>query len=202
MKSWKTTLCGVVAIIGGTLVQFFPEYPLAAKIGGALAAAATGIGLLFARDNNVTSEQVGAGNADSGRRGTPPSDGGDDGRRGTPPSDKLGMFLALGLAAAVAAVGVVTLTGCNTPQQTKAFNSIYSVHRTTLAAYDAYLAGVVAGTVKTNDVPKISKAFNTFQAATLVALDGVQFNTNALAPGSLVVEAGDLINLINQVTKE
>ena len=46
-RSWKTTVCGLVALIGGSLTQFFPEY---AKLGGFLATVGSGAGLLFARD--------------------------------------------------------------------------------------------------------------------------------------------------------
>lgn len=56
MKSWKTTLCGAIALIGSSFAQFYPEYErhglFLAQIGGAL-------GLMFARDNNVSSEEVG-----------------------------------------------------------------------------------------------------------------------------------------------
>lgn len=56
-SSWKTTVCGLLALIGGGLTQFYPEY---AQLGGFLAFLGSGLGLLFARDNNVTSEQAGA----------------------------------------------------------------------------------------------------------------------------------------------
>lgn len=65
--SWKTTLGGIVAILGGLgmvgkilneLITYgnvsFEQISLAVSaIGG-------GIGMLFARDNNVTSEEAGA----------------------------------------------------------------------------------------------------------------------------------------------
>lgn len=64
MKSWKTTSAGILAIVGG-IVRFY----FAVKAGQfteeaittSLTAVLSGIGLLFARDNNVTSEQAGAG---------------------------------------------------------------------------------------------------------------------------------------------
>jgi hypothetical protein len=58
MKSWKTTVAGLLALTGGALVQFFPAH---AALGGFLATLGSGAGLLFARDNKVTSEQAGAG---------------------------------------------------------------------------------------------------------------------------------------------
>lgn len=90
-SSWKTTLCGLLALVGGALVQFFPEY---AKLGGFLAFIGSGAGLLFARDNNVTSEQAGAKSS------------------AVATTFKLGLIVALcGVAASA------SLTGCKTPYQ-------------------------------------------------------------------------------------
>lgn len=57
MKSWKTTVGGLIALLGTTLAATWPEY---SKIGTFLASFGAGLGLLFARDNKVTSEQAGA----------------------------------------------------------------------------------------------------------------------------------------------
>lgn len=61
MKSWKTTLAGVGAIVGGIAIALkavaagdFSKFP------EVIAAVTAGIGLIAARDNNVTSEQAGA----------------------------------------------------------------------------------------------------------------------------------------------
>ena len=56
MKSWKTTLCGAIALIGASVAQFYPEQ---ARHGLFLSAVGTGLGLLFARDNNVSSKALG-----------------------------------------------------------------------------------------------------------------------------------------------
>ena len=58
--SWKTTLCGVLGIVGLGITQVFDGYPLVFKIGAFLAGIAGPLGLLFARDNDKSSEQVGA----------------------------------------------------------------------------------------------------------------------------------------------
>lgn len=58
MNSWKTTICGLLVIVGGALVQFYPEL---SKLGGLLSTVGGGAGLLFARDNSKSSEDVGAG---------------------------------------------------------------------------------------------------------------------------------------------
>lgn len=93
----------------------------------------------------------------------------------------------------------VVLIGCTTSQQSTAFKTIASAEATVNFAHDSYQGLVIKGAVPTNDVPKISKLYNDFQAAELLALDGVQYNTNAIAPSSLVVEGQDLVNLINNI---
>lgn len=50
-------LCGIASLVGTLIPQFFPE---AARYGAFLAALSSGIGLMYARQNNVTSEQAGA----------------------------------------------------------------------------------------------------------------------------------------------
>ena len=64
MKSWKTTVTGlgtILAAIAGALVLFFDGKPETNPDWTAVIAAVTaGLGLIFARDNNVTSEKAGA----------------------------------------------------------------------------------------------------------------------------------------------
>jgi len=65
MTSWKTTTAGVGAIliaVGSALSAQFDNDPTSvADWGAVIAAVIAGVGLLFARDNKVTSEQAGAG---------------------------------------------------------------------------------------------------------------------------------------------
>lgn len=56
MKSWRTNLCGIAALVGPLIAQFYPEH---AHHGNFIGAVGAGLGLLFARDNKVTSEQLG-----------------------------------------------------------------------------------------------------------------------------------------------
>lgn len=58
--SWKTTLCGLLAAfcLGLSQISEFP--PLAVKILALLGGLFPAVGLLFARDNKVSSEQAGA----------------------------------------------------------------------------------------------------------------------------------------------
>jgi hypothetical protein len=55
--SLKTTTCGVLCTACPIIATFYPEH---ARLMNAVAAVAAGIGLMFARDNNVTSAQVAA----------------------------------------------------------------------------------------------------------------------------------------------
>lgn len=60
MKSWKTTLCGALAALGAYLTTQ-PDPAWLATVGKVLSAVAVaGVGL-FARDNDKTSADVGAG---------------------------------------------------------------------------------------------------------------------------------------------
>jgi hypothetical protein len=108
-------------------------------------------------------------------------------------------FKSLTIIAALVAVcflGSVIITGCTAPQQQVTFNTLYTVEHATVSAYDGYIELVIAGTVPTNGVPVVSKAFNAFQQSFLIALDVAQFNTNAIAPPSLVMESQNVINII------
>jgi hypothetical protein len=91
------------------------------------------------------------------------------------------------------------MVGCAIQSHQKVeFNTLYSVEKATTGAYDGYIETVLSGQSTTNGVPRVSSAYNKFQVSLVIALDAVQFNTNALAPASLVTESGDVINLINQ----
>jgi hypothetical protein len=89
--------------------------------------------------------------------------------------------------------------GCTTGAQRVAYNTLYTIEHTTAAAYDGYTDAVIQGLTPTNSLPKVSKMYDKFNASFLVALDAVQYNTNAIAPASLVVESQDIINLITSL---
>lgn len=57
MTSWKTSLGGILSLVGGTIAVTWPEH---AKVGAALQTIGTALIGLAARDNGVTSEQAGA----------------------------------------------------------------------------------------------------------------------------------------------
>jgi anti-sigma-K factor RskA len=65
MKSWKTTLAGIAAIVAAVATAVSAQFdnnpatvPDWTLVIGMITA---GVGLMFARDNDKTSEQVGAG---------------------------------------------------------------------------------------------------------------------------------------------
>lgn len=67
-KSWKTTVGGVGAIlaaVGAALQQLFDNNPATNPDWSVVASAVMiGFGLIFARDNNVSSEEAGAAKTD------------------------------------------------------------------------------------------------------------------------------------------
>lgn len=95
-------------------------------------------------------------------------------------------------------VVVISISCYSTHQQT-AFKTIATAEATVNTANDAYQTLVIKGYLPTNDVPKVAHLYNQFQAAELLALDAVQFNTNAVAPTNLVVESQDFVNLITTI---
>ena len=95
---------------------------------------------------------------------------------------------------------LAVLVGCAGTPQKVAYNTLYSLEVATQKALDAYDTGVVKGVIPTNDVPRISALYNKFQASFIVALDAVQYNTNAAAPPNLIIESQDVVNAINVIT--
>lgn len=119
-------------------------------------------------------------------------------------SKSLEYFPMILLVAALVAIFAppLVLTGCKGTPHKQAVNTLFTLQATTVAAYDGYIGEVIAGRVKTNGLPTVSRKFNQFQASTLVALDAVEWNTNALAPNSLLLLSGDLLNLIATFSKK
>lgn len=90
-------------------------------------------------------------------------------------SSLLALALIIGTMTGVPAI----ITGCSTSQQRTAVNSLFTVGNTVDSAYKAYLDGVVAGAIKTNDVPEISRQYVVFQRAFAVAVETSALSSNA-----------------------
>lgn len=90
----------------------------------------------------------------------------------------------------------IIVVGCTTSSQRTTYNTIATVEQTATLAVDDYYKLVIKGTVSTNGVPTVSKAFNDLQVTGQLAAVTAENGTNALAPASLVLEASQLGVLI------
>jgi hypothetical protein len=98
----------------------------------------------------------------------------------------------------IMAIALVALLfiGCSTSQRRATYNTLYSVHVTTDAAYNGYLDLVVKGSVRTNDVPIVSRSYRNFQAGFTAAVELAHINAPATA------EVIDLsTKVINEIAK-
>ncbi len=178
--SWKTTLCGVLALLGAITLQFFPEY---GRWGSALTALASGLGLIFARDNNKTSEQVGAGQASSSR---------------------LSLFLLLAIA------GLLITPACKNPQAV-AYKAVGATAVTADQAMSAWGDYVAQFHPPASQEQAVERAYERYQAAMLEVTDAGQewallssTNAPALGPPDRLNQAlagssqalSDLVNLV------
>jgi len=75
---------------------------------------------------------------------------------------------------------------CASSPKKVAYNTLFTVEHSTTAAYDTYIAGVLKGRWKTNDVPTVSKSYDQFQIGMSGALELAQFNYEAIAPSNVV----------------
>lgn len=107
-------------------------------------------------------------------------------------------FPSLFVALAIMCSGMT----CNTSQQKASYNTLYSLEKTTVEAYDGYLSAVVQGVASTNEVPRVSRMFNAFQKHMGDSVTLVQGSTNAMPTEALVSESLQLVNTINALTRK
>lgn len=81
--------------------------------------------------------------------------------------------------------GILTFAACKYPPQRLAYNTIATELATVNSSYAAYVELVLLGKVKTNDFPKVTRAYETFQKSAQIAIELANFNTNAIAPPSV-----------------
>ena len=75
---------------------------------------------------------------------------------------------------------------CTSTPKKVAFDTLYTLEHSTTASYDTYIAGVIKGTWKTNDVPTVSNNYDQFQIGMRGAVELAQFNWEAIAPSNVV----------------
>lgn len=101
------------------------------------------------------------------------------------------LFAVLGLVA-------LLVVACTTTQKTVTYQTLNGVEVTTTAAYDGYIQTVIDGKTPTNDVPKVSHAYNTFQDRMNIAVIEAQYNWTNLAPNDVILLANKVLTAISE----
>ncbi len=103
------------------------------------------------------------------------------------------------LLLAVAFICAGLFTACNTSQKSIAYKTLYGVEVATTGAYDGYIDLVYAKELPTNDVPKVSQYYNTFQSSMSIAVTIARGNMNAVAPANVIANGAAVVNLISTI---
>lgn len=99
---------------------------------------------------------------------------------------------------AIAAV-CVFFSGCKTPVQRTAYNTISSVDQAASLAIDAYYALVIKGVIPTNSVPQVSDAFNKLHTDCIIAAAAAQNGISSTATPDMLLQLSNLTSLISAV---
>lgn len=174
MKSWKTTLFGLMAGIGGgitgaylvkpDLLAHFPAW--LPGLGVLLTSIGTTCLGLAARDNNVTSEQAGAAPSQPG------------------PSRSAGTVAALLLAGALLLPLSLGFSGCQATPARVAYNTASAPALTVDAAMRAWGDYVAQFHPPARTELAVKAAFENYQHAELLAIDAAQAYAELSASGS------------------
>jgi hypothetical protein len=87
--------------------------------------------------------------------------------------------------------------GCQTTPQRKTFNTVWTLGSTVNESYKAYLDLVIAGQLPTNNVRRVSMAYNRFQDALSAATVLITANTNAPPPPRLLSLGNEFFSTVN-----
>lgn len=164
--SWKTTLFGLMAAIGGgilgayilkpELLAGFPTWlPGLGVLMSSIGTACLGVA---ARDNNKTSEQVGAGGQSQ-------------------VSTKVLLFFLLGSLA----VGTVVLQGCQAPPQRMAFNAVKAPAVTADQAMTLWGDYVHQFHPPASQERQVLDTYRKYKVAELAAIDAAQLAANSMS---------------------
>lgn len=93
---------------------------------------------------------------------------------------------------------LLVIQGCTTSAQRTAANTLSATHDVVQQGVDSYFTATAKGLASTNGIPTVAGAYNKFQKVYVTAVDFAQNNTNALAPDSVLQEAGDVAAVIGQ----
>jgi hypothetical protein len=198
MKSWKTTAAGIgglMTAIGSALNQLFDGNPATNPDWNLLLPIIfTSLIGIFARDNNVTSEQAGANDP-----GKPPT---------LANASRLPLLLLIGLLAATVALPLA-ITGCGSTPQRVSYQSAATTTVTVETALRAYNEFAKAGKTTPEQNAKVKAAYVKYQAAFAVVCDagaiyaasgGTNAPANAALQQAIVNSGATITDLINLVT--
>lgn len=108
------------------------------------------------------------------------------------------LLLAFGLWCMALTVGTMPLSqGCTTSQKRVAYDTLYSSHIATDAAFSSYILLVWQGSLPTNGVPAAAQAYRDFQTVFKAALFAARWDTNSIAPPN-VVEAASKVTALTK----
>lgn len=167
MKSWKTTSAGALAIIGAITTLWFHRGALSPElVMGAATAILSGLGLVLARDNDKSSEDVGA-------------------KSQTATLPKTGPLLALALCAGLLAV----TPGCSTSPPMAVYRATSTAHITVDAAMRAWGDYVAQFHPPVSQEAAVRDAFNKYKLAQLAVLDAAIGYQQAQSDGAALSQA-------------
>lgn len=89
------------------------------------------------------------------------------------------------------------VVGCVTP----AHKSLYAVGKAVDVSVTVYFDLVVKGLVRTNDVPKVSKAYNQFQFVFSNAVVLVRMDSKAPPDTNVIASAGRVLNIVAEAQR-
>lgn len=99
---------------------------------------------------------------------------------------------------------LMMLLACTTTQKQVAYKTLYSVAKSTEAAYSAYNDMVVSGAISPSTLPQVAKAYRSYQTAFLKAVDAAEGDLNQYTPVEVVELSASLVRMIDdlrQLTK-
>ena len=84
------------------------------------------------------------------------------------------------------------VVGCTTTARTR-YNTLATVQATTSKAVEGYFDLVIKGKLPTNNVPRVTKAYDTYLVIWGAAVDVAQWNTNTAAPTAVTTASSAVL---------